>query len=118
MSRASIFYMMSAGCLVDNKAVTVEGAHNEWSDSDGTIVVGKRENGNGFSKIFLHGCGCSDYGVEVGKTVRYTQDTGNGYKCVDYEFVVENIIHITADGTITAKNDIGLDEKRRLWVMK
>ena len=117
----SKFYMMSAGCLVDNKAVTVATAHHEWEGSDGTIIVGKRQRGyETFSKIFLHGCGCGcgNYGVKAGDKVRYTQDTGNGYKCVDYDFEVENVIQITADGDITSENDIGLNEKRRLWVMK
>ena len=118
MSNKSKFYIMSAGCLVGDKAVNIEGAHSEWAGEDGTIIVARRQSGyDTHSNIFIHGC-AGDYGVKAGDKVCYTQDTGNGYKCVDYELEIENIIQIATDGTITSENDIGLNEKRRLWVMK
>lgn len=118
MRNNSAFYIMSAGCLVGNKAVTVEGAHSEWAGEEGTIIVAQRERGyDKFSKIFIHGC-AGDYDVTLGESSSYTQDTGNGYACVGYELKIENIIQVAKDGTITSENDIGLNEKRRLWVMK
>lgn len=115
-----MFYIMSAGSLVNDKAVTLEQAHATWQGDKGTIIVAKRATkswGDSFSKIFIHGA-AGDYGVNPGDKVKYTQDTGLGYKCQGFDLIVENVIHIDENDDVNAANDIGLNEKRRLWVFK
>ena len=118
MNNTSHFYIMSAGCLVDNKTVNIQDAHKTWEGTSGTILVAKRQRSwDKYSKIFIHGAP-GNYGVQSDTKTMYTQDTGMGYKCRNHRLIVENVIHIDEEGNITSENDIGLNEKRRLWVMK
>jgi len=120
---------MSAGCLVNNKSVSVTDCHKACGNDSGTVIVAKRQRSYGkYSKIFIHGSGIgyrvrirgSSIGCRIreGDHVTYTQDTGNGYKCNRYDLEIENIIEFDDNGNFSSLNDIGLNEKRRLWVMK
>jgi len=113
----TMFYIMNASAMTGPKAITVEEVI-EHMGTDCTIIVGKREISYGkSSKVFIYGSG-QGYDVKVGEVTRYTQDTGNGYKNKGYSLEIENIIEIDKDGNITAHNEIDVDKKRRLWVMK
>lgn len=118
MRNNSNFVIMSASCLTDGKAVDIKGAHEEWENSNDTILVATRHYGyDKTSKIYVHGSGIG-YKVKAGDRVTYTQDTGMGHKCIGYQLDIENVVEMHPDGSMTAENDIGLKGKRRLWVMK
>ena len=115
-----MYYIMSASCLFDNKAATVEQIAEEWPDS--TILVARRETGyNKSSRIFVSGAGLGyEDELELGQTIsrRYTQDTGNGHSNRNKELVIENIISIMNGKVVDSGNGIGIEQKRRVWVMK
>lgn len=88
------------------------------NNHEGTIMVVRRLDEAYNAKevpIFVLGAG-GNYGV-IGEKVSFLQDTGNGYgKCGDC--IIENIITISKDSIDDPGNEIGLREKRPLWVFK
>lgn len=114
-----MFYIMSASCLFNNRSATVEDIRNEWKGHEQLVVVCQREISlDRYAKVFVAGCGGYD-DLNVGGRIRYTQDTGMGYRNAGKDLIIENIIEIAKDGTMRSKNSIGmLGEKRRVWVMK
>lgn len=112
------FYIMNADCLFDGKAATIEDTIGMWEDE--TILVAQRERGyNRYSRIFVSGSDCEEsYGVKAGDHASYTQDTGMGYRNRDKHLKIENTILIQGGKIVHKDNDIGLNEKRRVWVMK
>ncbi len=58
-----------------------------------------------------------NYG-KVGTRLSYMIDTGMGYRHTDKLLKIENIIQIDAKGKLKAVNDVGMSEKRQLWVFK
>ena len=111
----SEFYIMNASCLFDNKAATIEDTVEQWNDE--TIIVARREHCKGYSKIFISGSQ-GDQGVKADDSVYYTQDTGMGHTNIGKNLMIENVIQIVKGKVVKKNNDIGLDEKRRVWVMK
>ena len=111
-----MFYIMNASCLFDNKAAKLIEAKDAWSDNI-TVLVCRRETSSGTSKVFVVGSAGS-YNVHAGSSVPYTQDTGMGHSNIGKTLYVDNVVHIR-DGKIAShENQIGLDEKRRMWTMK
>jgi len=111
--------IMNCGCLTDNKKVNAMFARTIWNSC--AIYVLRTHSG---IKRFVSSssllCSNSDK-FAVGKVVSMFQDTGNGYKNFSYpnsQHLIENIILLHKDGTLSSENDIGLDEKRTLWCFK
>lgn len=113
-----MFYIMNADCLFDGKAATIDDTIDQWADE--SILVARREYGNGnYARIFISGADCdSGYGVKAGDHDWYTQDTGMGYRNQGKGLEIENVILIRKGKIVKKDNDVGLDEKRRVWVMK
>lgn len=114
------FYIMSAASLFNNKSVRIEDIDAKLVNKFSTILVCTRRVGDREISLFVSGCsdGTENYGVEGGDYVRYTQDTGNGHRCAGYVLKIENVVHMKGNQIITADNKIGLNEKRKVWVMK
>jgi len=118
----SQYYIMNAGILFNNKTVSVEQVAEELGDDEQTILVVRRETGfDKYVKLFVSGAGV---GYEASPpsdnpiSTTYTQDTGNGYANKNKSLLIDNII-TTKDGKVTdTGNGIGINEKRRVWVMK
>ncbi len=115
-----MYYIMNASCLFGNKSATVEMMAETWSDS--TILVCRRETGyDKSSRVFVSGAGMGyEDELALGQTIsrRYTQDTGNGYTNTNKELVIENVISVMNGKVVDSGNGIGINEKRRAWVMK
>ena len=116
---------MAASVLTDGRAVTPSGAVKAgdgcWLGEPQTIIVAQRERGyESFSEILIATSGkCQDDIDAIGTTVKYTQDTGQGHSCRGQKLKIENVIQLDAEGEVIGSvNDIGLDQKRRLWVYK
>ena len=103
------WYIMSAYGWINGRP-SIEKIIKE-NDSNGTIIVAKRDG----VKTFILGSR-GDYG-KIGQQVHYIQDTGNGYGKEGY-CEIENIITIDKEKIINPGNEIGLNEKRTLWVFK
>ena len=118
----SNYYIMSAGCLFNNKAATIAETTEQWPDGTSTILVARRETGyNKTSKLFVHGSGAGyEETPKKGETLtkRYTQDTGMGYSNKNKQLHIDNIITLKDGVIVDSGNGIGVTEKRRIWVMK
>jgi hypothetical protein len=117
----SHYYIMSASCLFNNKASTIDGIAKEWG-GESTVLVAERETGyDKTSRLFIVGSGVGYEGPIDSRCpvrTRYTQDTGNGYSNKNKCLTIVNTITVT-DGLITDEgNGFGVNEKRRVWVMK
>ncbi len=117
----SDFYIMNAtgkNNLFPTKR-TIEKAKEEWADYGQTVLVAQRHYGYGKKvPLFIFGSGTSGYNCKAGDRKCYTQDTGNGYKYDGERLTIENVVVIDKQGSIDSQNNIGLDEKRNIWVMK
>jgi hypothetical protein len=120
---------MNAGCLFDNKAATVEQILEEWGNDEQTILVAEREIGyERSSRLFVVGSGTGyEKSFDATEVVadgyhfverRYTQDTGNGHTNRNKKLTVVNAITVKGGKVIDPGNGIGVNEKRRVWVMK
>lgn len=85
---------------------------NEYFNS-GCIMIVNFDHGK---SVFIYGSGQKPYGV-VGETREFVQDTGQGYGRRG-QLEIENFAVITDGEIITTANNIGLSEKRPLWVFK
>ena len=103
------WHIMSAYAWIKGKP-SIEKIIKE-NDSEATIMVVKRDD----VKTFILGSR-DNYG-EIGKSVRYIQDTGNGYGRKGF-CEIENIIKIDKEKIVDSGNGIGVNEKRTLWVFK
>jgi len=113
---------MSASCLFNNMAASIGNINEQWPDGEHTVLVARREIGYvRDSKVFIVGSGTGYEKVpESGSAYiqLYTQDTGRGYINRGRTLRVDNVITVK-DGKVTnVGNGMGLNEKRRVWVMK
>lgn len=120
MRNTTNYTIMNAGCLFDNKAITVGQAAEEWTNS--TILVARRETGyDKFSSLFISGYGQGyEEEIALGDEVKslYTQDTGMGHSNKNKTLIIENVIRVVNGKVVDSGNGIGVNEKRRVWVMK
>lgn len=101
----SDLYMMRAYHLYEGTTiVTLKDMINDM-DHGGFILFGKRMDGKAFSKAewptfaaISAGEPCAKY--VAGKELLYTIDTGNGYRCKNYEFVVTGWLMVKSDLTV------------------
>lgn len=118
----SHYYIMNASSLFNNKAASIGSISEEWADGEYTVLVARREIGYiRDSKIFIVGSGFGYEKVpEAGSAYiqLYTQDTGNGYTNKGRTLRVDNVITIKDGYLLDPGNGLGLNEKRRVWVMK
>lgn len=77
-----------------------------------TLITGYPETSK---KVFVMGSR-GGYG-EIGATMPYVVDTGRGYSATG-RALIENAITVDAEGNLTGINDVGMNEKRPLWVFK
>lgn len=106
------WYIMSATRVLWQKNKIALKEVHEQLDTQCVMVV-KRDG----KKLFVSGAGEETY-APVGVTVPYIQDTGMGYGARGM-IEVENYIIFDVIGNIVEKaNDIGIDEKRPIWVFK
>jgi len=98
---------------------SIKSAYKEWDGYEQTVLVAQRQYGYGkSSSIHIFGSGNSGYDCKAGDNKCYTQDTGNGHRNDGERLVIENVITIDKAGNMTAENDVGLNERRSVWVMK
>ena len=104
------WYIMNAACLFDGKSATLEDIKKVWGN--GTVIAVTR----GKTKMFV--CGAQgDYEVKIGEQVNYCIDTGMGTRNTADLLTVENVINYNESCT-SKVNDVGMNEKRRVWVFK
>jgi hypothetical protein len=68
-------------------------------------------------RTFISGAGEESY-APVGARIPFIQDTGRGYGAQGVVYVENYIIFDILGNIIEKANDIGLDEKRPVWVFK
>ena len=103
------WYIMSARTWIGDKPSINKII--EENNSEGTIMAVDKMG----VKTFILGTK-GNYG-NVGDTKFFNIDTGNGYKDGGY-CKIENIINIDKENITSSINNIGLNEKRVLWVFK
>jgi len=114
------FHIMSASDCVGNSAKQISTAMNLLGNQEGeyTILVAERHYSfDKRSKIFISGVG-KGYVDAMPAVCKYTHDTGNGYKSRGEILVIHNQIVFRDGEIVDPGNGIGVDQKRRWWVMK
>lgn len=115
-----MFYIMNAtgrNHLFTKAMTPLDGANEAWPGEKHTVFVARRYYGNKHSDIHIYGYG-TGYKEETVGEICYTQDTGMGYRNRGERLLIQNIIRIDNGEIIDKGNGIGLNEKRRIWVMK
>jgi hypothetical protein len=102
--------IMSARSWIGGKP-TIEKIIKE-NDSESVITVAKKDG----QEIFILGSGNAPYG-EDGSFHTYKLDTGNGYRGGG-RIEIQNSIIIDNEKVLDGGNEIGLHEKRTLYVFK
>lgn len=108
------WYLMSAHALTEKKRAPISIVGMYWGDS--TVYVVQTQSGK---KMFASSAG--SFGVAVGQTVTWIQDTGNGLKNPGYNndvLTIENIITFAKGEIIDKVNDVGINESRAIYVFK
>lgn len=89
------------------------------------ILFGRRDVGKAYEAKDWPTVAASSYGsgaerFEVGKQIRYTLDTGNGHRFVNYSFQVTGWLKINADGSLgeRAGEVPGLKDRVNAYVFK
>lgn len=104
--------IMNAKSVFDNKKVNIQDIMYFWNVSVMTIMVVKK----GTIPTFVVGS-AGEYG-NVGDKVGMTIDTGMGNRKTNTIITIENIIKFNHGKIIKSVNNIGLKEKRDVWVFK
>jgi len=116
----SNMYLMSAYALTERKRAPITEIMKHWPNS--TVYVLRSATGK-----LMFASSAGDLGYKVGEHHTMIKDTGRGYtwlSLVDRDMIVENIVTMgkdvaTGEQTIVKKeNNVGLDEKRAIYVFK
>ena len=113
-----MFYIMSAkNHITPTSKPNIEAIIEANNSGKLTIYVAQREYAfQKFSALFITSSGINTKDKACQTT--YTQDTGNGYRNRGKLLTIENVIHVKDGKIVHHENDIGLTEKRSLWVCK
>lgn len=113
-----MFYIMYVkDHLTPTNKPNIEAIIEANNSSNVTIYVAQREyRFQKFAALFISSSGINTEDKACQTT--YTQDTGNGYRNRGKLLTIENVIHVKDGKIVYHENDIGLTEKRSLWVCK
>jgi len=108
------WYLMNAKTLTGKQKVPITEVNKHWTIC--TVYVVRTRGGR---PMFASSSGPMAY--KVGDSVSWINDTGMGHRSPGYAHdtvTIENVVSYRGGDITLQENNIGMDEKRPLWVFK